>query len=360
MKKRIFAGVLTFVMCLSLVQPAMGAVTYASDMQEVGLWSWVGTDMSLPEFNGETQQWELSVPQMTTKAELLDLLPEQVEATLTSQQEGTEEPSEEVPESEQPDGDTQTPDGEPEDEPEPEQPDGDAQPPDGEPEDEPEPEQPNGNAQTPGDEPKDMLESEAPVSVLLSSDEPKTSTKLLSLVWDLQNYPAEGGEPSKTYAISAHLEEGAGVSMAPIYVDVFVQPSEAVEDPEDAALKNELAQHIVEDPVSPSGTVINLFDYWTAPEPPDGDGRFEDDYIPKVSGLEKWQKRTVSGINQGAYLKFAMDATPFNGPDRGMNSWTRSEKPYSGIVQPKLEEGYPVLSAGQVYRFIDYKPEDYD
>lgn len=54
-----------------------------------------------------------------------------------------------------------------------------------------------------------MLESEAPVSVLLSSDEPKTSTKLLSLVWDLQNYPAEGGEPSKTYAISAHLEEGA-------------------------------------------------------------------------------------------------------------------------------------------------------
>ena len=188
MKKRIFAGVLTFVMCLSLVQPAMGAVTYASDMQEVGLWSWVGTDMSLPEFNGETQQWELSVPQMTTKAELLDLLPEQVEATLTSQQEGTEEPSEEVPESEQPDGDTQTPDGEPEDEPEPEQPDGDAQPPDGEPEDEPEPEQPNGNAQTPGDEPKDMLESEAPVSVLLSSDEPKTSTKLLSLVWELQNY----------------------------------------------------------------------------------------------------------------------------------------------------------------------------
>lgn len=84
---------------------------------------------------------------------------------------------------------------------------------------------------------------------------------------------------------------------------------------------------IVDDAVSPSGTVINLFDYWT-------DTRNAVDYN---NDSEAIAKNAVSGINKEHAFKFTLDID-------NMNKWTNSSAIYPNIVQNTLLNGYPVLS----------------
>ena len=71
---------------------------------------------------------------------------------------------------------------------------------------------------------------------------------------------------------------------------------------------------------SPSGTTINLFDYWVNP----------DDHLP-VSGS--------GGVNAGH--KFQFNDGKGDGP---LNQWTGGTSPRPGIVNNTLSDGYPKLS----------------
>lgn len=86
---------------------------------------------------------------------------------------------------------------------------------------------------------------------------------------------------------------------------------------------------VLTDAVSPVGTTINLFDYWiTTQDAPD---------TTNPPNMDQ-------GINQGKLLQFTA-AAPRN-PNGGINDYTGSAKPRTGIVQDLLQNNYPILSQG--------------
>ena len=89
------------------------------------------------------------------------------------------------------------------------------------------------------------------------------------------------------------------------------------------------AGDLLTDAVSPVGTTINLFDYWiTTRDAPDTTNPADMD----------------QGINQGKLLQFTA-AAPRN-PNGGINDYTGSAAPRTGIVQNLLQNNYPILSQG--------------
>lgn len=101
------------------------------------------------------------------------------------------------------------------------------------------------------------------------------------------------------------------------------------------------ADHVVSDTVSPSGTTIDLFDYWLTTE----------------SGSENPGNITSAGINAGNQLWFS-DGIPEGGNgDYGktINHYGGGGKgPHFGIVAPELgHDGYPVLAEGNKYSLAD-------
>lgn len=89
---------------------------------------------------------------------------------------------------------------------------------------------------------------------------------------------------------------------------------------------------VVEDTVSPSGTVINLFDYWVSDTK---------EYDVEQSDLPT--EYYTRGINRDHALKFKPIGLS------GANVWTESIDVYPGIVANKLSNGYPALSGKQIF-----------
>ena len=92
--------------------------------------------------------------------------------------------------------------------------------------------------------------------------------------------------------------------------------------------------HVVSNTVTPSGIVLNLFDYWVTDKRTDADNKTEAEYSNR-------------GINNGHYLKFS--SSGLGNQDNSINKWIGSSTPRSGIVAPQLSGGYPELMAGKVY-----------
>lgn len=92
--------------------------------------------------------------------------------------------------------------------------------------------------------------------------------------------------------------------------------------------------HVVSNTVTPSGIVLNLFDYWVTNKRTDPDTGTGDDYSNR-------------GINNGHYLKFS--STGLGDQTTSINKWIGSSTPRSGIVAPQLSGGYPELTADKVY-----------
>ena len=90
----------------------------------------------------------------------------------------------------------------------------------------------------------------------------------------------------------------------------------------------------VQDAVSPIGTTIDLFDYWiTTRDAPDN-----------VNPADMDQ-----GINAGHALQFT--ASPGRGP--GINNYTGSSAPRTGMVERTLQNGYPQLTqSGQSLAYL--------
>lgn len=92
---------------------------------------------------------------------------------------------------------------------------------------------------------------------------------------------------------------------------------------------DELAAHTVPG-VSPRGTTINLFDYWVADE---------------RGAADSSSGNLDTGINQGHVLHFGSGLSGGNG---NANAWTNSATPRTGLVQNKLQDGYPALNQDTV------------
>lgn len=98
------------------------------------------------------------------------------------------------------------------------------------------------------------------------------------------------------------------------------------------------ADHVVSDTVSPSGTTIDLFDYWLTTE----------------SGSEGPSNYPSAGINGGNQLWFSGGMPEGSGSDFGktINHYSgRGEGPHFGIVSDGLgSDGYPSLAPNNTYR----------
>lgn len=105
-----------------------------------------------------------------------------------------------------------------------------------------------------------------------------------------------------------------------------------------AVSDNVLARNTVQG-VSPNGTTIDLFDYWTTDtEEPSEDDSYHYD----------------GGINNGHQLKFNTGSAQ-NGSDV-INSWTGSGNgPRTGIVASTLLNGYPSIKAGRITGWVNYE-----
>ena len=87
--------------------------------------------------------------------------------------------------------------------------------------------------------------------------------------------------------------------------------------------------------VSPRGTTIDLFDYWTL-----DDGTENDNY-------------NNEGINEDHQLKFNTGSV--TGQNDVINSWTgKGEGPRTGIVENTLTDGYPVIREGNITGWVNY------
>lgn len=93
---------------------------------------------------------------------------------------------------------------------------------------------------------------------------------------------------------------------------------------------------------NPQGTVVNLFDYWTTSQD-------ANDFTPSPD--------LNSGINKNRDLKFSKG----DSYSSGMNKWTGSSAPYSGMVKNVLNSnGYPDLTDTLVSSPLDYLFNEYD
>lgn len=153
----------------------------------------------------------------------------------------------------------------------------------------------------------------------------------LSITWDLSSIPEEGTSAG-IYPVLASLADPTYALPQGDALSITLQAGGAqilaAQLPSGEPLHPE---HIVQG-LSPLGTTIHLFDYWL-------DSQTADDSKPDPSAsfLSK-------GINNGHALLFGngMGDDPKIGE---WNWWTKSEKPYQGIVKSKLgDDGYPRLN----------------
>lgn len=156
----------------------------------------------------------------------------------------------------------------------------------------------------------------------------------LAIAWDLTAIPADGAT-SGDYLLQAYLADPTYAltdAAAPLQVTLRLGGAEtyALEIPRG---NPPFEDHIITG-VSPSGTTINLFDYWLV------DRTTRDDENPTTTNdPSTWLVNL--GINNGHALQFSKGN---NNANKGLwNLWTESSAPRDGMVQNKLSGGYPRL-----------------
>lgn len=371
MVKRWIAGVLAVTMLSSTMSTAAFAAPESTDAPEtmetarVTAWNW--TDGSALTWQEDTSAWTLTLSEEQTisaEADLLALLPVSVEVTL-AQAEAEATPAPDTAATPAPES---TPDTEatevtptPVAEVDPAAEEGAtapaaaalAQPEEGaagadtlsvEPQ--------NNEEATPAPETAtpaptaapQPAESPAPTADAEPTEEP-AATETLTLTWDTAalTYPLAGGD----YTVTAALPEGYALDEGAPALAVVVKVSGA-EDEDTPAADNSLgdgasAPSMMADAgtvqtVTPVGTTINLFDYWVNSWNED-DSEFEGATWALTCLRANDQG---NGINKDHILKFFYEGQGSHLKE--FNKYTGSEKPWLGIVQNKLVDGYPKLN----------------
>lgn len=169
---------------------------------------------------------------------------------------------------------------------------------------------------------RDSLAELLPSQIAATTDDGVKRT--LDIAWDLTSMPEEGateGEYRVTASLAdAHYALADGAAPLAVTLQLGGAADYTLEMPSGTPPYSE---HIV-DGVSPSGTTINLFDYWITGQTD------EDDSDP--SNLANL------GINKDHALLF------FKNGKGKWNQWTNSKNVYKGIVQDGLVDGYPKLN----------------
>lgn len=179
---------------------------------------------------------------------------------------------------------------------------------------------------------------------------------LIPVSYFIQNYgsygyrfdPADTGACPFLYAPSAYESMANLTAASYVYVESrasegddasgwYVQVEDTTGlDPNRSNVYYNARASVVSDAVTPSGTVINLFDYWVKAE-------IEDDIN---------EKDYAAGINAGHALKFKPTGLS------GANAWTGDSAVYPGIVARRLgADGYPMLSGAAVFGVADGSTE---
>lgn len=169
-----------------------------------------------------------------------------------------------------------------------------------------------------------------------------TKYYLIPIQYFIENYesygytfdPASAGSCPFLYAPDASSPTGNLTAAAYVQVNgdwyVRVQDTGTYGNPPRSNVYYSAPASAVSDTVSPSGTVINLFDYWVTAER-------EDD-------ITTLQENYTRGINAGHALKFKPTGLS------GANTWTESEDVYENIVANTLgADGYPALSGQEIF-----------
>ena len=135
-------------------------------------------------------------------------------------------------------------------------------------------------------------------------------------------------EDSDAIMAEASLPDGytLGQDVPPLTVAVTAAPAETMNETELSL--SDFADFVVPEPDAPQGTVINLFDYWTEGERNAADNGYHAD----------------DGINNEHSLKFGQGMA--TGTESINAYYSESAKPHTGIVESILEDGFPVLAAG--------------
>ena len=187
---------------------------------------------------------------------------------------------------------------------------------------------------------REALEELLPKQINATAD--NGETVVLDIKWDLSEIP-EKGATSGDYTITASLADTAySLTDDAVALTATIQlggaetyaalPSGAV--PYDNHLVNGL---------SPSGTTIDLFDYWIDNQ------TASDNYNPR--GFHNM------GINRNHRLLFG---SGMQGDQYGsLNNWTGNTSPRTGIVKNELgSDGYPVLNNHTDGRLIFERPSN--
>lgn len=177
--------------------------------------------------------------------------------------------------------------------------------------------------------PEILLKDYLPKTIKANVITDTTEEKELVLSWNLADFPKEAWKGEYKITASLNREFVLAEGARPLEVTVLLGGADTI-------ASGNLDKYTV-DGMTPRGTKIDLFDYWST---------------------ERWNNDRISnsndgGINKGHDFKFTHGSGGFG----DMNNWTGSAEPRKNIVKNKLgENGYPEFSGtlGQKVESLDY------
>ena len=180
---------------------------------------------------------------------------------------------------------------------------------------------------------REALEELLPKRINATADNGKTVE--LDIKWDLSEIP-EKGATSGDYTITASLADTAySLTDDAVALTATIQLGGAETYAELPSGKVPYDKHLVNG-LSPSGTTIDLFDYWITSQTEPDNFQMKYDYDTNHYNM---------GINKNHAIIFGRGISEGHNTTGKWNQWTHGPNPYQGIVRKELgDDGYPSLN----------------
>lgn len=178
----------------------------------------------------------------------------------------------------------------------------------------------------------EALEGLLPKQINATAD--NGETVVLDIKWDLSEIP-EKGATSGDYTITASLADTAySLTDDAVALTATIQLGGAETYAELPSGEVPYDNHLVNG-LSPSGTTIDLFDYWITNQ------LDADNFDITHYGTDHYDM----GINQNHAIIFGRGISSDHNTTGTWNQWTHGKNPYQGIVRKDLgDDGYPSLN----------------